>query len=578
MRVGRTTLLAGIPLLLQAQQPPQTTTLTPAPTTTTIQPTAAPITTPVTTPVTTPTTTPVTTAQTTAPTPTATQLPLCSSYCIFEGNNNPCGSIVQTVKACSAGPTFLVQCGPTTCRVDPAARGPVNFTATNASQVEAICGVNATTAFCRPAVLSAPNPTATTEAPETLAKSPSTPGTLTPSSSSSQESSSSHTGAIVGGIVGVLAVALIGFVFVKHRNRRAAKPSDSGDDVAMIDDVEAYVVSLTPSKAKPTHGASVLSHEESLPVMDTSSFVSMDVVSQDKRSLQQILSSREDLQPLWLPLEKLDTNPLKGGQPDLRVATYNGSKVALRCLDYASASSAKRTAFFASVQRLRPLKNPHLTSLLGVSLVGHQTQACVVTEHMSKGSLGSLLLASDDLSQKQRLTLGLHIALVVQYLHGRGLVYGGLHPDKVLVNNNLEAKLNLIHLMAPVYTPRRFCNASCGRANTTAFVAPELRPIDAPWPGHSPSTDVYAVGVLIAHCVTRDQPHRAIYKAQGFVRGDAFLHQHPETKPFDITGHVSPKLQQVVESCWHVDPAARPSIDAVVTALHEAVAESELLM
>ncbi|KAF0719528.1 Aste57867_972 [Aphanomyces stellatus] len=403
-----------------------------------------------------------------------------------------------------------------------------------------------------------------------------------PVDNNSSTAGGSNTGAIVAGVVGgLVAVGAAAFLLVRHHRRRrdlADGGHDDHDDASkLLDEVDAgYFISHQTPKNQPPISSN---DEGELPLMDSATGLSVSSVDymtttsspvkKGKRVLHHTVSTRDDLKALWLPLESLNVNPLKGGAADLKVTTYQGTKLALRCLHYTNATSTERQAFMDAILVVHGLLHPHLTRVEGVSLVNHKIDLAVATEFMPRGSLGAVLTSSaDDLSSAQRLRMGLHVVQALQYLHARDIAYNGLHPDKVLVTADLDVKLNVLHLMTPIYHPRRLCPIQCGTGRTR-YLAPECRQDVEEGGSGSAAADVYAAGVVLAQLVTGRWPFDTLTKAQGPVHAAVYLHRTPGAMPFDDDALMTlpTELQTLVRACWSVDPASRPSMDDLVAVL-----------
>ncbi|RHY28831.1 hypothetical protein DYB32_007388 [Aphanomyces invadans] len=382
------------------------------------------------------------------------------------------------------------------------------------------------------------------------------------------------------------------------------------------DDLEAfpYAIAQTP-KALPllantdintTHPVAFapvhsISDDDDLPVLDatvptsTMSSSALTVPSSDGPSSRhnlpdRIRASRPDLTDLWMSsLDLVKANPLKGGDLDLKVVTIQGKKVVVRVLaNAADASSTTSHAFFDSIQFIRRIMHPHITSVLGVGCLQHHEDVAVATEFMDQGSLGAYLLqlkkqpSSTAATLRGPLHLALHIGRALDYLHTtHNLAFGSIHPDKVLVyrdstadddNPRVGAKLSVFHLMArgphgAVYEPKRACSNTSGLANNVAFLAPERRTYTDNEP--TMASDVYALAVVAAMIWTTEAPHSALYHEQGLVRGDVFLYNHSDTFPYSSLPGMPTPLADLLRQCWQVHPASRPSVATLVAALEQ---------
>ncbi|RHY17853.1 hypothetical protein DYB36_001743 [Aphanomyces astaci] len=407
---------------------------------------------------------------------------------------------------------------------------------------------------------------------------------LGPSSQPPPTDASSPAAPLVGGIVGgLVVVALLAFLLIQRSRRRPPPPSPDLEGVPYT----AASIIFTPNPPAPVVASAADSSTPSFVRSDIDDDIILDA-NHSSSAASRLVASRPDLIELWMPsLDQVKPNPLKGGDKDLKVVTVHGHKLVVR--------TSSASGFLDAVQFIRRFRHPHITSVVGVGcLQTSQSEVAVVTEFLDQGSLGAYLSRTVELVPLTRLRLALDVGRALQYLHAtHNLAYGGVHPDKILVYRDhaasfdentivVRAKLNVFHLMTHeqrhqqrhqkrhLYQPKRTCCIpSSGVPNFVPFLAPERRQrMDPP----TKPSDVFALAVVVGMIWTNERPHAALYDQQGLVRGDVYLATHPEeTFPYlegKLTG-MAPSLSRVLWQCWHVDPAARPTIDAVVATLEQ---------
>ncbi|KDO18907.1 serine/threonine protein kinase [Saprolegnia parasitica CBS 223.65] len=395
-------------------------------------------------------------------------------------------------------------------------------------------------------------PTTATATETTAPTAAATKGPATPTSESS-----SNTGAIVGSIVGVVAlVAVVFFVMYQRKKKRAVRSPDfpdHQDSYLGIDSVDGAPKAIKASSPPPATSATT-----------STSTVVAEPKPRHTESLLTQLSQRDDLKPLWMDIETLKTSAIKGGH-NLFSCNVRGQKVALKGMDYPTASVESRADFIRSIHDVCKVQSLSITSISGVCLMNFQTRLCAVSEFMEKGALSAALLdATLVLSNDQKRAMALSLATGLAYLHeSHQIVFGHLTSEKALVNAHLECKLNVFELMKREYLDTRPCNTTFG-AFEVPYQAPELRALSPPTT--TMATDVYALGVLVAEIFTRDRPCKALYAEKGLVAGDLYLYAHVETPAFDLAALPS-SVAEIVRQCWHTNPAKRPRSSAVVAAL-----------
>ncbi|KAF0701408.1 Aste57867_8110 [Aphanomyces stellatus] len=338
---------------------------------------------------------------------------------------------------------------------------------------------------------------------------------------------------LLGGLAAaVVVLAAIAFVLHRHRRRRRK------------------------SKAPST----LEGEQSSIPYHQMD-----DIAAESPRSA---LKSHRVLKGLWLPVTNMVPTPVRGSDGTFTGTLDNGTKVFLKSV---ALSSPRLPQVVDAVEDVHLLRHPSINSLLGVALSPYDGTFFVATEHLTKGSLGRLLMdtTKSTLSPTQKKVFCADVAAALAYLHNLHRPYGTLHSGNVLLGSNLEAKLNGHALMASAISSDV---ETYGGATLTAYLAPELL---AGTMGSTTAADVYAFGVLCGEIVTRTRPHAALYHAKGFVLGDLHLRNLAQLGqgmelPYDmamLAQASSPAMAELIVRCWAIEPHRRPTMADVVAAL-----------
>lgn len=118
----------------------------------------------------------------------------------------------------------------------------------------------------------------------------------------------------------------------------------------------------------------------------------------------------------------------------------------------------------------------------------------LVTEHLTGGSLRSMLDAGHRLSRAQALVVGLQTARALKHIHSKGLTHHGIKPSNLLFD--ADGRIRLCDLgLEPVLN-------AVGRAVATAYVTPEQSRGE---PSTSAS-DVYRLALVMGEAVTGESP------------------------------------------------------------------------
>ncbi|OQR91448.1 kinase, partial [Thraustotheca clavata] len=288
------------------------------------------------------------------------------------------------------------------------------------------------------------------------------------------------------------------------------------------------------------------------------------------QSLLTQLSQRDDLKPLWMFIETLKTTTIKGGH-NLFSCNVSGSKVALKGMDYPAASQESRMNFIKAIHFIQQVRSPYVTRLTGVCLMNFQTRLCVVSEYMDKGCLGAIATdANIEISEENKYKICHGMASGIAYLHPKR-AYGHLTNEKVLINSEFDAKLNVFELMKKYYLESRYVTSSFGSFEVV-YQAPELRKVSGAQ--YSIATDIYALGVLMAEIFVRERPYKKLYEEKGFLGGDVYLYEHPTIQPFVLDSRIPEGIRELIEQCWHENPSNRPNVSQIVDQLAKNVPSS----
>ncbi|EQC30341.1 TKL protein kinase [Saprolegnia diclina VS20] len=375
----------------------------------------------------------------------------------------------------------------------------------------------------------------------------STPLSVDPTKPPPAPASSSSSGTTIGLAVGFSAIALLlaAIIFVRRRRRSSSK-----------DDANAY--HEFQDRTLIAGG----SHESI--VMDPP------VSASAPRSK---LQDHPVLKAHWrADLMDAKRTVMRGSHDMLWCRDASGAKLALKSLDLTTANSAVQTAFVAGFQRISSLQHNHLGRVLGVSVVNYDAALVLATPYCEKGALSSVLHdVKVELDTAASLVICRHVTLGLQYLHAQGCVYGRVSTSKVLLDEHLSASLNIFALLAPIHA-RSYAPETSFGAFALAATAPELLMYQS---GHSPASDVYALGMLLGEVFMRVRPYAAQQQTLGLVGADLeLLRQVKKGRrppfPFDekaLTAATSAAFVALIKACLHLNPSKRPTIDDVVARL-----------
>ncbi|KAI9100822.1 hypothetical protein K1719_024184 [Acacia pycnantha] len=197
--------------------------------------------------------------------------------------------------------------------------------------------------------------------------------------------------------------------------------------------------------------------------------------------------------------------------------------------------------------------------LLFMGEVTSPQRLCIVTEFLPRGSLFRLLQRkTPKLDWRRRAHMALDIARGVNYLHhcSPPIIHRDLKSSNLLVDRNWTVMVGDFGLSRLKH--ETYLTTKTGKG-TPQWMAPEVlrnEPSDE-------KSDVYSFGVKLWELTTEKIPWETLNSMQ-VIGAVGFMNQRLE-----IPNDVDPKWVAIIESCWHSDPACRPTLQELLERLRE---------
>jgi serine/threonine protein kinase len=170
-----------------------------------------------------------------------------------------------------------------------------------------------------------------------------------------------------------------------------------------------------------------------------------------------------------------------------------------------------------------------------------------------RGATLSALVEHEPLGLADAAELGCQLASVLGYLHRHDWLHLDLKPDNVVVDHGKAVLIDLSLAGRP----------GTGRpgAGTRGYLAPE----QATGRGLSPATDVWGLGMTLVDALARTAPYgdEATWESR---RRWPLVHRRMPTVP-DGVDKLPEEVRELLTACVSLDPAARPSLGQVRSAL-----------
>ncbi len=201
------------------------------------------------------------------------------------------------------------------------------------------------------------------------------------------------------------------------------------------------------------------------------------------------------------------------------------------------------------LQEARAAANLIHPNIVTIYDFGHDKQRYyIVMEYVDGKDLKSFIRELDRLQIPQALDLMIQICEGVGYAHRAGLIHCDLKPQNILVSPDGRAKVTDfgISLALATINPEERTEVVWG---SPKYFAPEQAAGTAP----SPSSDVYALGIILYEMITGKLPFEA--ESADLL---AELHQtSPPPLPRIYNPDISPTLESIVLKVLSKEPAAR---------------------
>ncbi|CAK8531557.1 unnamed protein product [Lathyrus sativus] len=238
-------------------------------------------------------------------------------------------------------------------------------------------------------------------------------------------------------------------------------------------------------------------------------------------------------------------------------ALWYGSDVAVKVFSKQEYSEDVIQSFRQEVSLMKRLRHPNILLFMGA--VTSPQRLCIVTEFLPRGSLFRLLQRNTSKPDwRRRVHMALDIARGVNYLHhcNPPIIHRDLKTSNLLVDKNWTVKVGDFGLSRIKH--ETYLTTKTGKG-TPQWMAPEVLRNE---PSNEKS-DVYSFGVILWELATEKIPWDTL-NAMQVIGAVGFMNHRLE-----IPENVDPQWASIIESCWHTDPASRPTFQELLERLKE---------
>ncbi|CAH0474003.1 unnamed protein product [Peronospora belbahrii] len=259
---------------------------------------------------------------------------------------------------------------------------------------------------------------------------------------------------------------------------------------------------------------------------------------------------------------KLDLNEVRlekavgcGRSGSTYSAWWRGTHVAAKVVDSSANTQAigeeLLNEFYREVAVVTRLRHPNIVLFLGAAI--NPPRYCLVFEFMSNGTLTDLIRSRRGPIDFFRLAS--EMAMGMNYLHLCSIMHRDLKSGNVLIDSHGTAKISDFGLSCVLEIGS--CSDLTAETGTYRWMAPEVIRHEP----YSSKADVYSFGIVLWELLARDQPFRGLTPIQA-----AFAVARQQMRPA-LPRQTPVKIGELIEHCWHHDPARRPDFSSILEAL-----------
>ncbi|KAJ1277576.1 hypothetical protein BS78_04G014800 [Paspalum vaginatum] len=268
----------------------------------------------------------------------------------------------------------------------------------------------------------------------------------------------------------------------------------------------------------------------------------------------EIPTDGSDVWEIDLKLLKFGSKVASGSNGDLYRGTYCSQDVAIKVVRPERISADMYRDFAQEVYIMRKVRHRNVVQFIGACT--RQPNLYIVTDFMSGGSVYDYLHKKNIAFKiPEILRVATDIAKGMNYLHQNNIIHRDLKTANLLMDENKVVKVADFGV-ARVKDQSGVMTAETG---TYRWMAPEViehKPYDH-------KADVFSFAIVLWELLTGKIPYEYLTPLQAAI-GVVQKGIRP-TIPKDT----HPKLVELLQKCWHQDPAARPGFSEILEILQK---------
>ncbi|TYI88242.1 hypothetical protein E1A91_D04G194400v1 [Gossypium mustelinum] len=255
---------------------------------------------------------------------------------------------------------------------------------------------------------------------------------------------------------------------------------------------------------------------------------------------------------------KFETKVASGSYGDLYKGTYCSQEVAIKVLKPERINTDLQKEFAQEVFIMRKVRHKNVVQFIGACT--KPPNLYIVTEFMSGGSVYDYLHKQKGVFKlPSLLKVAIDVSKGMNYLHQNNIIHRDLKAPNLLMDENEVVKVADFGV-ARVKVQSGVMTAETG---TYRWMAPEViehKPYDH-------KADVFSFGIVLWELLTGKLPYACLTPLQAAV-GVVQKGLRPT-----IPKNTNPKLAELLERCWQLDPTLRPDFSEIIDILRQIAME-----
>ncbi|PIM97344.1 Tyrosine kinase [Handroanthus impetiginosus] len=245
-----------------------------------------------------------------------------------------------------------------------------------------------------------------------------------------------------------------------------------------------------------------------------------------------------------------------------RIASWRGTKVAVKTFWEGLTDEDKLRAFRDELALLQKARHPNVVQFLGA--VTQSSPMMIVTEYLPKGDLHEYLKRKGALKPATALRFAMDIARGMNYLHENkpeAIIHRDLEPSNILLDDSGHLKVadfgvsKLLKVANRIKEdkPLTYHDTSC------RYLAPEVFRNEE----YDTKVDVFSFALILQEMIEGCPP---FHSKQDHEVPKCYAAK--ERPPFKApTKFYARGLKQLIEECWSENPADRPTFKQIIPRL-----------